>query len=83
MMKRGKLQETTRLYLGKYESYDIREEIKKSSVKILGKKYETKGGSDLTVGNFGIDSLNEFDFPLTIHYDFDLKDVWFSEHSIF
>ena len=23
--------------------------------------------------NFGIDSLNKYDFPITIHYDFDLK----------
>jgi hypothetical protein len=42
--------------------------------KITG-NYKTVLGTDITVGNFGVDSLNQYDFPLTIHYDFDLKDV--------
>ena len=30
-------------------------------------------GSDIEIQNFEVDSLNKYDFPLTVHYEFDLK----------
>jgi hypothetical protein len=61
--------------LGKNGSYDVREEIKNSSEKAYEKKFQTKSGSDIVIENFGIDSLNNYDFPLTIHSDLELKNL--------
>ncbi|HCL83351.1 MAG TPA: hypothetical protein DIC22_05210, partial [Chitinophagaceae bacterium] len=59
--------------LGKSESFNIRQEIRNSSEKDYEKKIQTGEGSDKVVENFGIDSLNKIDFPVTVHYDFDMK----------
>ncbi len=61
--------------LGKSESSDTRKEIISSSIKEYQKKIEKDLGSDYTIENFGVDSLKKCDFPLTIHYDFDLKSL--------
>ena len=58
---------------GKNESNEIREDIFGSSLIKYGKKIESDMGSDFSFDNFGIDSLKQPDFPLTIHYDFDIK----------
>jgi hypothetical protein len=60
--------------IGKTDSYDVREEVKNSSLKTYEKKIQTYTGSEMTVENFGIDSLNNYELPVTVHYDFDLKD---------
>jgi hypothetical protein len=59
--------------LGNYESYDVRKEIGGSSEKKYQIKIQTENGSDFDMEDFSIDSLKKFDFPLTIHYDFNLK----------
>ncbi len=61
--------------LGKSGSFNSRKEIKSSSEKAYGNKVQTDLGSDFTVENFGADSLKKYDFPLTIHYDFNLKSL--------
>ena len=58
---------------GRSETYDIRETTNGSSLKAYEKKVKDLNGSDFTLENFGIDSLSKYDFPITIHYDFDLK----------
>jgi Domain of Unknown Function with PDB structure (DUF3858)/Transglutaminase-like superfamily len=60
--------------VGKGESYDVREEVKGASLKTYEKKIQTYSESEMTIENFGIDSLNNYELPVTIHYDFDLKD---------
>ena len=59
--------------MGNDKSYDIREEIIGSSIKSYEKKIQTAAGSDISVENFGVDSLKKYDFPLTLHYDFNLN----------
>jgi Domain of Unknown Function with PDB structure (DUF3858)/Transglutaminase-like superfamily len=61
--------------LGKSESFGARKEIIASSLKEYEKKLQTQYGSDINLENFGVDSLKKYDFPLTIHYDFDLKSL--------
>jgi Domain of Unknown Function with PDB structure (DUF3857)/Transglutaminase-like superfamily len=61
--------------LGKNESLETRMEINSSSEKTFEQKIQKAYGSDIAIENFGIDSLKKCDFPLTIHYDFDLKNL--------
>ena len=58
---------------GRSEAYDVRETTNGSSLKEYEKKVRDLNGSDFTMENFGIDSLNKYDFPINIHYDFDVK----------
>jgi hypothetical protein len=50
-------------------------DIKNSSQKSYETKIKTAYGSDMLIENFGIDSLNKFQFPLSVHYDFALKNL--------
>ncbi|HEY4936206.1 MAG TPA: DUF3858 domain-containing protein, partial [Puia sp.] len=61
--------------LGKSESLDARKEINNTSEKEYEKKIQSDNGSDFILENFGIDSLKKCDFPLTIHYDFELNSL--------
>ncbi len=60
---------------GRNESYRIRKEILGSSEKIYEKKVQTAKGNDFILQDMRFDSLKKYDFPLTVHYDFDLKNV--------
>jgi Domain of Unknown Function with PDB structure (DUF3858) len=70
---KGKLSGRYKSILGKSKSYNVRSEIGNSSEKVYEKKIQTSNGSVLDMEYFGIDSLEKFDFPLAIHYDFDIK----------
>jgi len=59
--------------LGKSESADLREKIAGTSEDAYRKEIVNGYGSDFALENFGIDSLHKFDYPIAIHYDFDLK----------
>jgi hypothetical protein len=72
---KGKSSGTYKSLLGKSESFDVRSEISRSSEKAYEKKIQTESSSDIAIENFGIDSLHKFDFPLTVHYDFDFKNL--------
>jgi hypothetical protein len=61
--------------LGNQESYSIRENVKKTSAKDYFKTIQTVYGSDISIGNPEIDSLTKFDYPVAVHYDFDLKNL--------
>ncbi len=71
--EKGKLTGSLICTPGRSETYDIRETTNGSSLKAYEKKVRDLNGSDLIMENFGIDSLNKYDFPITIHYDFDVK----------
>ncbi|HEX3081278.1 MAG TPA: DUF3858 domain-containing protein, partial [Puia sp.] len=72
--EKGKSTGAYKCTFGKIESYNLRREIGTTSKKSFEKKIQTQNGSDITMQNFDIDSLWKFDFPVTVRYDFDLKD---------
>jgi|SRR5450432_705627 len=59
--------------MGQSESNSARQDINSSSEKKYQQKIQTQFESDLTIQEFGIDSLKQNDFPLTVHFDFELK----------
>ncbi|HEY4154869.1 MAG TPA: DUF3858 domain-containing protein [Puia sp.] len=61
--------------LGNEESYQVREEIRKTSEKDYFKKIQTGYGSDLSLENPVIDSLGSLSNPVSVHYLFDLKNL--------
>lgn len=61
--------------MGNEESYELREEIKKTALKDYFKKVQTKYGADVGIENPGIDSLSRLDDPVSVHYDFNLKNL--------
>ena len=58
--------------MGRRESFNTRREIGNSSMKNYKEKIQTAMGSDMVMENFQIDSLNKYDFPLTLQFDFSL-----------
>jgi hypothetical protein len=61
--------------LGRGKSEKIRNEIAHSSLKLFENKIKIESGSDLFIEGFQIDSLNKFDFPISINYDFVLRNL--------
>ncbi|HWR32960.1 MAG TPA: DUF3857 domain-containing protein [Chitinophagaceae bacterium] len=72
--EKGNLIGSIRQTPGYYESDDLRERIKEKGQEQLQKDIKKDFGADIVISNFGIDSLDIYDFPLGIHYDFDIKD---------
>jgi len=70
---KGKWSGTFKKNLGKVESQQIREEIGSISMKEYGKKIISANESDLSIDNIQTDSLMRFDYPLTVRYDFMVK----------
>jgi hypothetical protein len=66
---------TLNTVFGKSESNRTRGKIVSTSEKAYKKEIETEHQADLDIANFGIDSLRKCDFPLSVHYDFDLKNI--------
>ncbi len=60
---------------GNQGSYELRDEIKKSSQKEYFKDIQTQLGTDINIQNPGIDSMLNYDYPVKIHFDFDLKNL--------
>ncbi|HET7000141.1 MAG TPA: DUF3858 domain-containing protein [Puia sp.] len=73
--EKGKSSGNLKTTYGKSGSFDRRVDIKSSSPKAYETKIKTACGSDMLIENFGIDSLNKFQFPLSVHYDFTLKNI--------
>ncbi|HTB25293.1 MAG TPA: transglutaminase domain-containing protein [Puia sp.] len=71
--EKGKFSGAYKSTKGENESYDLRREIQYSSIKNYEKETQTLSKSDIAIENFGIDSLNNYDLPLSVHYDFELK----------
>lgn len=66
----GSMQQTP----GYYESGDLRDRIKEKGQEQLQKDIKKGFGADIVISNFGVDSLGKYDFPVNIHYDFDIMD---------
>jgi hypothetical protein len=73
--EKGKLSGSFSTTLGKWTSADIRSEIFGGSVNNYEKKIQAENETIMSIENFAVDSLRKYDFPLTIHYDFDLKNI--------
>jgi len=73
--EKGKLAGSLISTPGRSETYDIRETTNGSSLNAYEKKVRDLNGPDFNLENFGIDSLNKYDFPITIHYDFNVKNA--------
>jgi transglutaminase-like putative cysteine protease len=58
---------------GYERGYKIREEIKKLSQKEYFRKELARYGGDIDIKNEGFDSLEDYDLPLTIHYDMNFR----------
>ena len=64
----GSMQQTP----GYYESFDLRNKIKEKGKEELQKDIKKAFGSEITISNFVIDSLDQFENDLAIKYDFDM-----------
>jgi hypothetical protein len=73
--EKGKPSGSLKKTIGKSGSFDRRVEIKSSSQKFIETKIKTACGSDMPVENFGIDSLDKYNMPLSFHYDFALQNL--------
>lgn len=66
----GSMQQTP----GYYESYSLRNRIKEKGKDQLQKDIASGFGSQIAIKNFVIDSLELYDNPITLKYDFDIRD---------
>ena len=73
--EKGKSSGSYKSVLGRSESFNARKEISQSSEKSYEKKIQTEISSDIEIVSFGMDSLHKYDYPLTVHYDFDVKNL--------
>ena len=58
---------------GIYESISLKETIKEKGEEAFFKKIKTNFTGDINLNNTSVDSLKSDTKPITIHYDFDLK----------
>lgn len=58
---------------GYYESYELREKIKADGQEKFFKDLQKDYGSDIKLTNAGVDSLNNYDDPIAIHYNMDFN----------
>lgn len=66
----GSMQQTP----GYYESDDLRDRVKEKGAEQLQKDIKKDFGSEISISNFGVDSLSKYEYPVNIHYDFDIKE---------
>jgi hypothetical protein len=59
--------------LGPQESYHLREHISDQGEKAFFKNIQTDYGEDITIGDGGIDSLDQPEEPVKVHYSFKLR----------
>ncbi|MBS1599565.1 MAG: DUF3857 domain-containing protein [Bacteroidetes bacterium] len=60
---------------GYHESYNLRQAIKKKTEKNFFMDIQTSYGSDVDIENTGIDSLTKLDYPVNVHYDFNVRSI--------
>jgi Domain of Unknown Function with PDB structure (DUF3857) len=65
----GSMQQTP----GYYESFNLRNRIKEKGREDLQKDIKKDFGMDIEISNFVVDSVNKYETPLNIKYDFDIK----------
>jgi hypothetical protein len=59
--------------LGKEESYELRRRVREKGEGAYFKDIQTSWGEDMDISNGGIDSLDNPEIPVKVHYDFLLK----------
>jgi len=59
--------------LGAQESYQLREHVSDQGEKAFFKNIQTQYGDDITIFDGGIDSLDQPEKPVTVHYTFKLR----------
>ncbi len=69
----GKLSGGYNSRMGKSGSFKLRETVGSSGVKEYEKKIRNQIGPDLNIEHFEIDSLNQYDLPVSMLFDFDIK----------
>lgn len=60
--------------MGKQESLTLRRAVAKKGVEQYFRDIQTSYGDDLAISNGGIDSLDQPEFPVKLHYDFLLRE---------
>lgn len=65
----GSLQQTP----GYYESVGIRDQVKEKGIEALQKEIKMDFGTEITIKNIQVDSLDKYENELGIHVDFDLE----------
>ena len=70
----GRYNGTLQTLYGDFSSYNIREEVQKSSEKEYFRKIQNDY-TDIQLSNFKIDSLKQPDFPVSLHFDLEFKDI--------
>jgi len=60
---------------GYYGSYNVREEISKNTEKDFFKNLKSSSADEMEIQNPGVDSLNQLENPVTVHYDFYVKNA--------
>ncbi len=73
--EKGKLVGSMQQTPGYYESYSIRDRIKEKGKGELEKDIKKGFGMEIAISNFNIDSLEKYDDPLSIRYDFDITET--------
>jgi len=68
-----KLEGTFNSDLGYYESYDLRNDMSAAGKDDFFKKIKTSYTYDINMENEGIDSLNNYNEPVSVHYDFSIS----------
>ena len=68
--KYGKMKADVQQVPGRYESYKLREEINKTGMDEYFKKIKQEYLIDPEITNTGIDSLEKFEDPVSLHYRF-------------
>ncbi|MBS1655785.1 MAG: DUF3857 domain-containing protein, partial [Bacteroidetes bacterium] len=71
--EKGGLSATMQQAAGYFESYSIRQRIKDKGKEELFKDIKKAYPSDIEISNEGIDSLDQLENEIGIHYDFDMK----------
>ncbi len=71
--KDGKLVGSIHHNPGYYESYSDRQKIKEKGTEAFFKDKQKDLGADIQIKNPGIDSLDQLDIPIRVHYDFEMN----------
>jgi hypothetical protein len=56
--------------LGPQQSYELRENVSKQGEKSYFKSIQTQYGEDISIGDAGVDSLDQPEQPVKVHYSF-------------
>jgi hypothetical protein len=59
--------------LGPQESYELRKHVGEEGEKAFFKNIQTQYGEDITISDDGIDSLDQLEVPVKVHYSFKLQ----------